>query len=59
MCTYVCVNTSTWVPGVQKRTSESLELELLAVVSHLVWVLGTKPPGLYKNRELLTIEPFL
>lgn len=34
----------------QKRTSDSLEMELQGVVNHQMWVLGTEHQVLRKNR---------
>lgn len=41
LCVYVCAYECS-IPRDQKRVSEPLELESLAVVSHLIWALGTK-----------------
>lgn len=40
MC--VCVHVSTGAYGGWKTVSDPLKLDLLVVVSYLVWVLGTK-----------------
>lgn len=43
----------------QKMTLGPLELELQTVVSHPMWVLGTKTGSFGRHRELLTAELFL
>jgi hypothetical protein len=44
VCVYACLCDCTCVlySVVQKRASDSLEQKLQMVVSHLIWVLGTK-----------------
>ena len=42
MYEYLLVGAQTVAPRGQKRLLDSLELELQAVVSHLIWVLGHK-----------------
>ena len=39
---FVCMHMYVVVYGGQKKVLESLELELQVIVSHLMWVLGTK-----------------
>lgn len=41
----------------QKRAPDALELELQAVASHLMWVLGGKQEPLEEYQELLTTKP--
>lgn len=48
VCVFVCVRTRAWVCALESRcltgteTSDPLQLELWEVVTHPVWVLGTK-----------------
>lgn len=44
-------------PQSQKRASDSLDLELLVVVSHQMWVLGTELGPLEEQGGFLTIRP--
>lgn len=55
MCRYVGVNTGTL--GDQKRMSCPLELELQAIVTHPLWILGTNSGLLQEHCVLLTAEP--
>ena len=56
---YACglVQVSAGAPGGQERASESLELKLQAVVSHLPWVLEAEPRFSAAHYKLLTAEP--
>jgi hypothetical protein len=42
MCLYGLVNASEGAHRSQKRVSDNLQVELQVVVSHLLWILGTK-----------------
>lgn len=45
VCIYLSVYDVHVVPSEARRGQGSLALELQVVVSHLMWVLGTKPKG--------------
>lgn len=42
VCAFVCAHVLVGTSTDQKRVSDSQELELWAIVSHLVWVLGNE-----------------
>jgi len=42
-CVYVCAPYVYLVSGIPERTWDAPQLELQAVVSFLIWVLGTEP----------------
>lgn len=46
-----CVHISAGVLGGQKMALDLLELELKAVVSHLIWVLGIEPRPLCESSK--------
>ena len=50
--TCMCVSAMClWVSGGQKRASDTSKLELQAVLSHLMWVLGTKSRVFWKSSK--------
>lgn len=59
MCFYVslCVSRACNAYGGQKRASDPLFLELQAVVSCLVWMLGTEPRSSTRAACILTSKP--
>jgi len=59
MCVYLFVYVYAWALGGQKRASDSLELELQAVMKGLRWELGNKLQTVHEQCVLLTTGPSL